>query len=91
MKQNQIKKHMNNSFNQNKVIKAEGQVNGSRNVNIAHMDAKYLVQVWLFSFLALMLLLVFGYVFLQAQISSLNKELLNTKVELVKIQASLGK
>ena len=44
------------------------QTNASKNVNIAHFDAKGLLYLWFFSFLFLLLTILLGFSFLEYQI-----------------------
>jgi hypothetical protein len=46
--------------------------NRTKNVNIAHFDAKGLLYLWLFSFLFNLLIIILGFAFLQYQIGQLS-------------------
>lgn len=44
----------------------------TKNVNIAHFDAKGLLYLWLFSFMFLLLIILVGFAFLEYQIGQLS-------------------
>ena len=46
--------------------------NKTKNVNIAHFDAKGLLYLWLFSFMFLLLIILVGFAFLEYQIGQLS-------------------
>ena len=74
--------YMRNSHND--LNESGNMVKSARNVNIAHMDAKVLIEMWMASFVALLLLIFLGFAFLEFQVINTNQNLNQIKIEIAK-------
>ena len=86
MKKETANGYMRNSHND--LNESGNQIKGARNVNIAHMDAKVLLEMWMASFVALLLLVFFGFAFLEFQVVNTNQTLNQIQIELAKLKNS---
>lgn len=53
------------------INKSGNLIQESRQVTVAHFEAKGMLYLWFFSFLFLLLIIILGFVYLQYQISTL--------------------